>query len=301
MEDQTTPPAEANEAKAPEVQSIAPTKPLKSMKATNREVTTTLAGGFVREGKVYDKVILSALTAGDRQVFGDAKLQKNGGKMITKLLASKIVEVPGFGQVSTMDVRETLSMDRDQMIMDLRNATVGDKPFVEKFTCQECGVEDNHVEFPVEEVTDTFLKMPEAERLNIEGGKCVFKVDLPDYGFTATFAQPDGVHQEYISPKAQGKASNAFQLELEVLAKLCIDWNGEGRIGVPYLQDLDIEFLDELQVAFASKSYGYDTSPEGNCYNCGHGNPVRVSALDFLFDGWTQTRTQKRTRTQSSE
>lgn len=254
---------------------------IKPIRAAINSIDVVLGGGIVVDGKLHRKVTMESVTAGDRKVFGDPKMKSNGGKMITALLRRKIKEVEGLKKLDRFMLDNMLAMDRDQLVYELRRGTVGLKDFHESFTCIECS-ERNQVDFdPEEEIDDTFTSLSDTDRLEMDKGKCTFMVELPEYGFEGTFIYTDGKMQETIAGSAEN--ANPFQLELEIIEMITLDFNGEGRIKADELENLNVEFITDLQNAIREHQFGYQLNPTATCFRCKTENRVRVNVLDFLF------------------
>jgi len=274
----------AEVTEAPKQELVKP-KVLKPIRSTLKTVDIELGCGLVHENKVHRIITVQSATVGDRKAFGAKQNRSNGSKMITELLQSKSIDAPGasFNLSGRWFQHEMLGFDRDQLCYEIRKATVGEKPFDEEVNCAHCGI-PNHALVKVAEIEETFRPMPDEVRLNIERGKCVHKVELPEYGFTGVFAYSDGRSQEQLAEKVS-EDGNPFETELEVISDMCLDFNGDGPITVEELTELDIEFLNDLQAEIQTHDYGYDFSPPVYCWKCKKPTIVRVNVLDFLFEG----------------
>jgi hypothetical protein len=292
MSDDKTPPKDTQDVVVPETPVELPPAPViaagtpvvKSIRAAIKDVPIHLACGVLVDGKIYRDILATSIMAGDRKAFGESKNRNNGGKMITDLLTTKVRSFVGakfpLHQRHLRDMM--LSMDRDQITYELRKATVGDRPFEEIMTCVHCSSK-NSVSVEAAEIEESFRVMPDDVRLHLDSkGRCYFTVHVPEYGFHADFFYGDGKEQEYMAGTTNDK-TNVFDMELHILSRLCLDWNGEGPISAEQLAEMDVDFIERLQDAIRDYEYGYNFTPLASCYSCGRFTKVRVNPLDFLF------------------
>jgi len=282
-DDPKSPPVEGGEVSTPKPENPTIPKIVKSIRSTVKDVPIHLACGVIHDGKVYRDISAHSILVSDRKAFGDHKNRNNPAKVITTVLGQKITGIVGGVAIQSNMPRNLLGHDRDQIMFELRDATVPNTPFEEKFQCAHCG-SMNQAIIHADEVRETFKEMPDEVRLNVEGHQCVFNIELPDYGFAGKFAHTDGKLQEALGALYTDQA-NPFELELEILSRICIDFNGEGKVKKEELGDLNIEFLNDLQDAISEHTYGYDLAVSTSCYSCGGYTKVRVNTLDFLFQG----------------
>lgn len=294
QQDDSTPPEAASKPETPAL--IVPGTPVvKSIRAAIKDVPIHLACGVIVDGKIYRDLLATSIMAGDRKAFGESKNRNNGGKMITDLLTSKVRSFIGAKfPLHGRHLRDMmLSMDRDQITYELRKATVGDRPFDETMTCVHCTAK-NSVQVETAEIDESFRPMPDEVRLRLDAkGRCCFTVQIPEYGFHADFFYGDGKEQEYMAGVTNEK-TNIFEMELSVLSRLCLDWNGEGPISTEQLAEMDVDFIERLQDAIRDYEYGYNFTPLASCYSCGRFTKVRVNPLDFLFPKTALVEPKKR-------
>ena len=263
-------------------------KPVKSIRSSTEEFVVKLPGGFWSDGALHKRITLQTMSAGDRLMFGDEKLLSNPGKLTTKMLMAKISAVDGLSSLDERTVRQAQSFDRDFLVFQIRKRTTRNRDFQQTFKCDHCGAA-NDVEVPIEEVEESLTLMPEAMASKREkNGELHYSVELPEYGFKGTFRRPNGMTEEKLAGIIDPENMNAFEIDLEFMKELCIDFNSEGEL--QNTDNLEIEFVDDVQMELQKQQYGYSLSPKQTCYKCKKKSPVRMEVLDFLYEGIRQRR-----------
>lgn len=106
--------------------------------ATTWQATVVLPVGLVDEetGELLREVTLRKMTGNEEAALADPKLRRNGGKMVTALLAG-CVRMEGK-PLSHAAVRRMTSADRNFLLLELRRLTFGDL-MEARYTCPRCG------------------------------------------------------------------------------------------------------------------------------------------------------------------
>jgi len=93
-----------------------------SEQAVRRQYEVTLPIGYTDgEGTVHRQVVLRKMTGREEAILADRKLQRNGGKLVTELLASCIIR---FGELESNGrgpVTSLYSADRNYLLLRLRS------------------------------------------------------------------------------------------------------------------------------------------------------------------------------------
>lgn len=277
MTEDTTKPEEAqDEAQAP----VSERRPVKSIRSSQRSFKLMLPCGIVHEDKVLRSVTLQTLTAGDRHVFGDRKLIRNPGQLVSTLIEMKLQAIDGIRTVTQRHIDDMLGFDRDFITFHLRQETTNNRDFASPAKCPSCG-SLNEIVATADEVERTLKIMPDEVRLNRKNGRTVYAIELEEYGFTGLFAYPDGHVQRRLGPKLAEQDANPFDVELEALKAVCVDFNGEGPLRST--EDLSIEFVEAVQAEMRKQHYGYNMRVDVACYSCGYKMRPLLDPLDFLF------------------
>jgi|SRR5215217_955119 len=132
---------------------------------TNIELTTstwhttvTLPVGLedVDTGTVLREVTLRKMTGNEEAALADPKLRRNGGKLVTALIAGCARDADGK-PLRAERVRKLTSADRNFLLLELRRLTFGDL-MEAQYTCPRCGavtrVEEDLAELPVATTED---------------------------------------------------------------------------------------------------------------------------------------------------
>src|SRR5215467_14589724 len=104
-----------------------------------REFEVTLPIGYTdQEGSIHRRVVLRKMTGREEAILADRKYARNGGKLVTELLHSCIVEVEGLEPNGRGPVTGMYSADRNYLLLKLRSITFGSE-LEATYTCPGCG------------------------------------------------------------------------------------------------------------------------------------------------------------------
>lgn len=171
-----------------------------------REFELTLPIGYTdKEGATHRRVVLRKMTGREEAILADRKFARNGGKLVTELLHSCIVEIDGMEKNGRGPVAGMYSADRNYLLLRLRSITFGSE-LEATYTCPGCGESistlENLDELPVR-------ILPEGEEqqdlaVELEDGW----VDREGQVHTAlTMRLPTGADEEAIAPQMRENAS----------------------------------------------------------------------------------------------
>lgn len=156
-----------------------------------------LPGGYYQEGELYKEVELRPLTGQEEEIIAESSANENRAKLITSILINCVLRIGPIREITAEMIRNLLVVDRDYLILRLRQLTFGSK--VEGITsCPECKQKID-IDFDLNDI--------EIEQKN--GLKSTFLMKLSkraaykDKGAIhqeVEFRLPNGADQEEIAP-----------------------------------------------------------------------------------------------------
>jgi hypothetical protein len=90
------------------------------------------------EGRLHRTGTLRKMTGRDEAILADPQNQRNGGRLVTELLASCVVGLGDLPQVGTAVIADMYSADRNYLLLKLREATFG-ATLQATYKCPSCG------------------------------------------------------------------------------------------------------------------------------------------------------------------
>jgi hypothetical protein len=176
-----------------------------------REFEFSLPVGVVDDsGQRSRRVVLRKMTGREEAILADKRNQRNGGKLVTELIASCVVaigEQPRNGTTSKI-VSQMYSVDRNYLLLKLRSITFGAE-LQTSYTCPHC----SEVLRMTEDLDELPVKMLEnaegAEDISLELGDGYLDRDGQLYT-SVTLRLPTGADEEAVAPQmrqnpAEGK------------------------------------------------------------------------------------------------
>jgi hypothetical protein len=173
-----------------------------------REYEFTLPIGWVDEqGQAQRQVVLRKMTGREEAILADKRNQRNGGKLVSELLASCIVRIGGAtpnghaGKAAS----SMYSVDRNFLLLKLRSITFG--PELEaSYNCPHCGevirTTENLDELPVRMLEDS--QAADEILLELEDGY----LDRDGQLHTALKLRlPTGADEEAVAPQIRQNAA----------------------------------------------------------------------------------------------
>jgi hypothetical protein len=235
--------------------------------ATAWQATAELPVGLAGEdGEPLRAIELRKLTGNEEALLADPKLRRNGGKLVTALLAG-CARVDG-ARLGAERVRRLSSADRNFLLIELRRLTFGDL-MEARYRCPSCGEWTNAIED---------LSTLPVRRLEDDGPDMEIEVGLVD-GYRA----PDGtVHRELVfglptgedeEIASRGREDNPAR-QRDALMTRCLRRVGElephrmRAIGTRILSDLTMTDRRLVQQALDDAAPGPDLTRRVTCDHC---------------------------------
>jgi hypothetical protein len=171
-----------------------------------REFELTLPIGYTdAEGATHRRVVLRKMTGREEAILADRKYARNGGKLVTELLHSCIVEIDGLEKNGRGPVAGMYSADRNYLLLRLRSITFGSE-LESTYTCPGCGESISALE-DLDELPVRMLQEGEEQQdltVELEDGW----MDKEGQVHTAlTMRLPTGADEEAVAPQMRENAS----------------------------------------------------------------------------------------------
>ncbi|MFC9894490.1 hypothetical protein ACFVMC_12415 [Nocardia sp. NPDC127579] len=248
-----------------------------------REVELRLPVGFCDEhGQVHRRIVLRKMTGRDEALLADPANQRNGGRLVTALLASCIVrlgDLPSFGR---RDIDALYSVDRNYLLISLRSLTFGDE-LAANYTCAACGERFETVEH-LDDLPTRMLgegELPEDIHVELRDGY----LDQDGSVHTAmTLRLARGEDESAAAPQMRKNAS----LGKNALLARCLRGLGEmpahrmEALGTKIFADLTLGDRRLIDKAFNEAAPGIDLVRELDCPACGHEIRASLDMTNFL-------------------
>ena len=232
------------------------------------EATVTLPVGLAASDPDEDlrEVTLRKMTGNEEALLADPRLRRNGGKLVTALVAS-CARADGK-RLGAERIRRMASADRNFLLLELRRLTFGDL-MEARYRCPACGGWTTLVE-NLDEV--------EVRTVDEGGAQAEIEVELVD-GWRDTdgsihremvFALPTGEDEE---AAGSGREDNAAR-QRDALLTRCLRRVGEVEprrvraIGTKVLADLSMTDRRLVQAALDDHAPGPDLTKHVVCDHC---------------------------------
>ncbi len=251
--------------------------------ARTREFTFDLPIGLTdEEGSGDRSVTLRKMTGKEEAILADRRYQRNGGKLVTKLIHSCLVRVgeePSNGQAT---VSNMYSADRNYLLLKLRVITFG--PELETtYTCPACS--DTITIF------EDLDELPVRRLSNGSSAEDVF-VELEDGYYdkegqihtSLTLRLPTGADEEAVAPQLRKNAS----LGKNALLARCMKSLGDvpvhrlNALGTRIMQELTMTDRRLIDRALNDGAPGVDLVRHVDCPTCGHEFTTTLDLSRFL-------------------
>jgi hypothetical protein len=166
-----------------------------------REFEFSLPVGVVDENGVRTRrIVLRKMTGREEAILADKKNQRNGGKLVTELIASCVVAVgdqPRNGATSRL-VGQMYSVDRNFLLLKLRSITFGPE-LQTSYNCPHCN-EVMRMTEDLDELPVKVLDNPEsAEDISLQLTDGYIDRDGQTYT-SVTLRLPTGADEEAVAP-----------------------------------------------------------------------------------------------------
>ncbi|MCU0920775.1 MAG: hypothetical protein MUF16_10620 [Burkholderiaceae bacterium] len=251
--------------------------------AARRTIEFELPIGFRDdEGRVHRSGVLRKMTGRDEAILADPQNQRNGGKLVSELLASCVVRLGELPSVGSAVVSEMYSADRNYLLLKLRSATFG-AALQASYKCPSCGhtheVSEDLEELPVQRLADD--ESAAEIRIELEDGY----IDAQGQLHTALVMRlPTGADESAVAPQMRKNAS----LGKNALLARCMKSLGDvpaarlNALGPKLLADLTMTDRRLIDKALNSAAPGVDLIRSLECPSCGHEFKASLDMSHFL-------------------
>ncbi len=233
------------------------------------QTTVSLPVGLTDEegdGEPVREVTLRKMTGNEEALLGDVRLRRNGGKLVTALVAA-CARVDGKA-LSLEQARRLSAADRNFLLLELRRLTFGDEMDA-RYACPRCGestiVTEDLSELPVRTVEDGAAE-DEIEVLLDDG----YRGPDGDVHHELVFGLPTGEDEE----AASGREHNPSR-QRDLLLTRCLRRVGDleprrvRALGPRILADLSMGDRRLVQRALEEGAPGPDLTRSIVCDSCG--------------------------------
>lgn len=240
-----------------------------STPGARREFEFTLPIGFTDEsGEVHRVGALRKMTGREEAILADRSIQRNGGQLVTSLLASCVVRLGSLEKVTPSVIGEMYSADRNYLLIRLRSATFGSE-LRASYSCPSCGetmpVLEDLDELPVRTLDDQ--DSPEDVVVELEDGY----VDKDGAVHTAlTLRLPRGSDETAVAPEMRKNASTGKNALLARCTRSLGDVPKHrlAALGPKILSDLTMTDRRIIDRALNSNAPGVDLIRDLTCTRC---------------------------------
>ena len=251
--------------------------------AAGRAVEVRLPVGFADDhGQIHRSVTLRKMTGRDEALLADPANQRNGGRMVTALLCSCIVQLGDLPSFGRRDIDTMYSVDRNYLLIRLRALTFGPE-LAAGYTCPACGdrfeTTENLDELPTTMLPDG--QAPEDISVELRDGY----LDADDTLHTSiTLRLARGDDESAAAPQMRKNAS----LGKNALLARCLRRLGDmpehrmQALGTKIFADLTLGDRRLIDRAFNQGAPGIDLIRELDCPACGHEIRASLDMTNFL-------------------
>lgn len=234
------------------------------------------------EGRLHRSGSLRKMTGRDEAILADPQNQRNGGKLVSELLASCVVQLGELPSLGTAVMADMYSADRNYLLLKLRSATFG-PALNASYKCPACG--HNH------EVSEDLEELP-VQRLAEDESAGDIRIELED-GYIDNQGQlhtalvmrlPTGADESAVAPQMRKNAS----LGKNALLARCMKSLGDvpaqrlNALGPKLLADLTMTDRRLIDKALNSAAPGVDLIRALECPACGHEFKSSLDMSHFL-------------------
>lgn len=212
------------------------------------------------------------VTGVEEELFADMKYKNNGGKLITAVLMSTVVEIAGEKPTEQM-IKALVIGDRDYAMISLRKTSFGDEAEY-KVRCPKCNkvLTVDYMFDSIEVVHNQEDGFPFELVDGIEGKEAI--VQKAGY-----FKFPDGNVQEKVGAIVDANASKG----LTALLAHCIEKIGDTVVTAENIRRMTKRDRDLILNIFMEKAPGPRLSLDVTCGACGVEFSSMIGADDFFY------------------
>jgi hypothetical protein len=251
-------------------------------RGARRETEVILPIGIDTGGGICRTVMLRKMTGREEAMLADPANQRNGGRLVTSLLASCITRIPGIDTVDRAVVEQMYSADRNFLLLRLRSFTFGSE-LEASYACPSCGNRFEVIEdldaLPVRSLPEG--EQPEDVVVELEDGY----VDRDGSVHTAITLRPArGDDETAVASQMRKNAS----LGKNALMARCMKSFGDlpahrvDALGAKILADLTLTDRRIIDRAFNDAAPGVSLVREMDCPSCGAEFRSNLDMTNFL-------------------
>jgi len=250
----------------------------------------TLPCGYYdsRTGQVYNTATVVTMTGATRKAVADPQVRQSAARVLDTVLLHCVKTVGPYPV--TQDVVDGMTLpDRDTLVAKIREASMGPLAHVTG-DCSECGARGLSVEYDFRTLTFTGPVLDAQDIRDVFGKKFqCFPLNLPKHNVKAIFRYPVGSDQHKIANIIR---KNPIEAMLILMRSTVVEWNGipVNEVSPLLFEQLPVNVLDDLNVAFRDALPGPDFRAETTCTECGAAVDIDVDASDFIFPLAPKTR-----------
>jgi hypothetical protein len=234
------------------------------------------------QGRLHRSGTLRKMTGRDEAILADPQNQRNGGRLVTQLLASCLTGLGELKEIDTTVVADMYSADRNYLLLKLRAATFG-ATLQATYKCPSCG--HSH------EVNEELDELP-IRRLGEDESVGEIRIKLED-GYVDPQGQvhdalvmrlPTGADESAVAPQMRKNAS----LGKNALLARCLKSLGDvpahrlNAMGPKLLADLTMTDRRLIDRAMNSAAPGVDLIRVMECPACGQEFKASLDLSRFL-------------------
>jgi predicted RNA-binding Zn-ribbon protein involved in translation (DUF1610 family) len=235
------------------------------------------------EGSLHRNVVLRKMTGREEAILADRKYQRNGGKLVTALLHSCILQLGSLTPNGRSPVTRMTSADRNYLLLKLRSITFGNE-LDAAYACPGCGER--------QQVTEDLDELPVRELADAEGrGEIAIEledgwVDGEGQVHTALRLRlPTGADEEAVAPQMRENASvgkNALLARCIISLGDVPPYRLEG-MGPRLMSELTMTDRRQIDRALNDGAPGVDLVRQIECPNCGRQFSASLDMSNFLM------------------
>lgn len=251
-----------------------------------REAEFTLPIGYTDdEGRTHRVAVLRKMTGREEAILADKRNQRNGGRLVSELLASCMLRLGEVDKPTVNTVEHLYSADRNFLLLKLRSMTFGAE-LQAGYSCNTCGEAVQTVEdldgLPVRMLGEG--ESPEDITVQLEDGYS----DKDGQVHTAlTLRLPTGADESAVASQMRQNAS----LGKNALLSRCMKSLGDiprhrlEALGPRILSELTLTDRRLIDQALNQAAPGVDLIREISCSGCGNVFKSTLDMTHFLSPG----------------
>lgn len=234
------------------------------------------------EGRLHRSGALRKMNGRDEAILADPQNQRNGGKLVTELLASCVTRLGDLPSVGATVIADMYSADRNYLLLRLRSATFGSL-LQATYKCPSCG-HNNEVAEDLDELPVRRMAEDESAgdiRVRLEDGYLDAQGQVHD---ALVMRLPTGADESAVAPQMRKNAS----LGKNALLARCMKSLGDvpaqrlNALGPKLLAELTMTDRRLIDKALNSAAPGVDLIREQECPSCGHEFKASLDLSHFL-------------------